>query len=75
MRKERKMDNYLLYLLKVSTGIILFYTCYVLFFSRDTFYIRNRFFLIGVFVLSIIVPLIEFHNAPLVLLHQNPRTF
>ena len=56
------MDNLLLYLLKVSAGIMLLYLCYILFFSKDTFYLRNRIFLIGLLLLSIIIPLLKVFN-------------
>lgn len=56
------MDNLFLYLLKVSAGTMLFYLCYVLFFSEDTFYLRNRIFLIGLLLLSIIIPLLKVFN-------------
>src|ERR1035437_11107135 len=56
------MDNLLLYLLKVSFGTMMFYLCYNLFFSKDTFYLRNRIFLIGLLLLSIIIPLLQVFN-------------
>jgi len=56
------MDNLLLYLLEVSVVTILLYLCYVLFFSKDTFYLRNRIFLIGLLLLSIIIPLQNVFN-------------
>jgi len=56
------MDNLLLYLLKISAGIILFYLSYILFFSRDTFYQRNRVFLIGILMLSIVFPSLKISN-------------
>jgi beta-lactamase regulating signal transducer with metallopeptidase domain len=56
------MDNLFLYLLKVSTGTMLLYLCYFLFFSKDTFYLRNRIFLIGLLLLSIIIPLLNVFN-------------
>ena len=62
MRKGRKMDNLLLYLLKVSVVTMLLYLCYILFFSKDTFYFRNRIFLIGLLLLSIIIPLLNVFN-------------
>lgn len=57
------MDNLLLYLLKVSIGLILFYIIYFLFFSRDTFYLRNRIFLLGILLLSVLIPFLEFDNS------------
>jgi beta-lactamase regulating signal transducer with metallopeptidase domain len=56
------MDNLLLYLLKVSVVTMLLYLCYILFFSKDTFYLRNRIFLIGLLLLSIIIPLMNVFN-------------
>jgi beta-lactamase regulating signal transducer with metallopeptidase domain len=56
------MDNLLLYLLEVSIGISLFYLSYILFLSRDTFYLRNRIFLIGALLLSILIPLMKVFN-------------
>ncbi len=53
------MDNLLIYLLKVSIGIILFYLSYILLFSRDTFYLRNRIFLIAILLLSILIPVLK----------------
>jgi TonB family protein len=53
------MDNILLNLLKVSAGTTLFYFCYLLFFRKDTFYLRNRIFLILTLVLPLIVPAIK----------------
>ncbi len=50
------MDNLLLYLLKVSAGTTLFYLCYLLFFRKDTFYLRNRIFLILTLLLPAIFP-------------------
>lgn len=56
------MDNFLLYLLKVSVAMIVFYLSYILFFGRDTFYRRNRFLLVGILLLSVIIPLPGFFN-------------
>ncbi|MCX6328185.1 MAG: M56 family metallopeptidase [Bacteroidia bacterium] len=53
------MDNLLLYLLKVSAGTTLFYLCYLLLFSKDTFYLRNRIFLILTLLLPTILPAIK----------------
>jgi beta-lactamase regulating signal transducer with metallopeptidase domain len=55
------MDNLFSYLLEVSIGTMLLYLCYFLFFSKDTFYLRNRIFLIGLLLLSIIFPLNVFN--------------
>jgi TonB family protein len=53
------MDNLLLYLLKVSAGTALFYLLYLLFFRKDTFYQRNRIFLILTLILPAIFPLLK----------------
>lgn len=53
------MENFLLYLLKVSAGTIVLYLFFLLFFSRDTFYLRNRIFLIMILILPVIIPLIK----------------
>ena len=58
------MDNLLVYLLKVSIVSMVAYLSYKLFFSRDTFYLRNRIFLILILVLSIIIPLFKIFNLP-----------
>lgn len=57
------MDNLLIYLLKVSTGTMLIYLTYRFFFSKDTFYLRNRIFLAGLLILSIILPLLNVFNT------------
>jgi TonB family protein len=59
LRKEGKMDNLLIYLFKVSIGTTLLYIGYLLLFSKDTFYIRNRILLILILLLPIILPAIK----------------
>jgi TonB family protein len=53
------MDNLLLYLLKVSAGTALLYLCYLLLFRKDTFYRRNRIFLILTLLMPTIFPAIK----------------
>jgi TonB family protein len=53
------MDNLLLYLLKVSAGITLFYLCYLIFFRKDTFFLRNRIFLVLTLLLPSIIPALK----------------
>jgi TonB family protein len=50
------MDKLLLYLLKVSACTTVFYLCYLLLFRKDTFYMRNRIFLILTLLLPAILP-------------------
>lgn len=53
------MDNLVIYLLKVSGCLGIFYISYILFFSKDTFYFRNRILLILMLLLSYIIPVIS----------------
>lgn len=53
------MNNLFLYLLKVSAATTLFYLCYLLLFRKDTFYLRNRIFLILILILPAIIPVIK----------------
>lgn len=53
------MDNLLLYLLKVSVATMVLYLAYLLLFSRDTFYRRNRILLIGILLISILLPFLK----------------
>lgn len=53
------MNELIAYLLKVSAGTILLYLCFVLFFRKDTFYLRNRIILILTILLPLLIPLIQ----------------
>ena len=53
------MDKLLFDLLKVSAGTTLFYCLYLIFFRNDTFYLRNRIFLILTLVLPTLIPLLK----------------
>jgi TonB family protein len=60
------MDNMHLYLFRVSAVTLFLYLLYFLFFSRDTFYLRNRIYLLLTLILPVILPLIkmpEFSNG------------
>jgi hypothetical protein len=54
------MDNLLLYLLKVTAGTTLFYLAYLVLFNMDTFYLRNRIFLILTYLLPVIFPVCRY---------------
>jgi TonB family protein len=54
------MDNFLLYVPEVAAGSALFCISYMIFFRKDTFYIRNRIILILSILLPVIVPLLTF---------------
>jgi bla regulator protein blaR1 len=56
------MNNLLLYFFKMSAGTILFYICYLLFFRNDTFYKRNRSYLILNLLLPALLPLLNLTN-------------
>ena len=53
------MDNLLLYLLKVTSITTLFYVSYLFFFSKDTFYKRNRIILILILLVPTILPALK----------------
>jgi TonB family protein len=50
------MENFLIYLLKASTGIMLFYLFYYLVLRKETFYVSNRLYLIAGLALAVILP-------------------
>jgi TonB family protein len=52
------MDNLFVNLLKMTAGTTLLYLCYLLFFRKDTFYLRNRIYLILTLVLPTFIPFI-----------------
>jgi len=53
------MDNLILYLFKVATGTIFLFVIYLFLFSRDTFYNRNRFLLLLILVIPLVIPLLK----------------
>jgi len=53
------MNDFLLYLLKVSAGIGIIYLVYLTIFSKDTFYLRNRILLILALLLPPVFPLLK----------------
>jgi len=53
------MNDTIIYLLKVSAGISLMYLFFLLFFSRDTFYFRNRIYLILALLLPFLAPIVR----------------
>ncbi len=54
------MDNFLIYLLKVAAGTVLFLSMYVILFRKETFYIRNRIILILSILIPVIIPLLTY---------------
>jgi len=53
------MDNLVLYMLKVATGTIFLYAIYLFLFSKETFYNRNRFLLLLILVIPLVIPLLK----------------
>lgn len=53
------MGEFLIYIIKSSLCLVLFYLFYKVLLSRDTFYRFNRFALLGLMVVSLVVPFIE----------------
>ena len=70
MRKGKKMNNLLIYLLSVSFGTTLLYLCYLLLFRKDTFYNRNRILLILILLLPMVFPAIK---IPVVSVIESPE--
>lgn len=59
------------YLLKVSAGTAAFYLLYSLLLQRDTFFNRNRFYLLGASFASLVIPLINFSQYPEAVIPQT----
>lgn len=53
------MNPVAIYLVKVSGAFALFYFCYACMLSRDTYFVRNRFYLLGCMIFSLAVPFIK----------------
>ena len=53
------MGTFLVYILKSAACLAVFYLFYKLLMSRDTFHRFNRFALLGLLVLSSLLPLVE----------------
>jgi hypothetical protein len=60
------MNDLLLYLLKSSVCLALFYTIYWAFLKKETYFVMNRFYLLGSIAASFILPLIKFPSPFLV---------
>lgn len=54
------MENLLLYFAKANGLIIAFYVMYVLFLRKETFFVKNRIYLILGLMVSLVLPLITF---------------
>ena len=66
------MENFLIYLLKASTGIMLFYLFYYLVLRKETFYVSNRLYLIAGLILAIILPAFPVsYTTPVALINNS----
>lgn len=54
------MTKLLLYFLEVSALLTLLYGCYYLLLKKETFFSFNRFFLIAILMISLVLPMISF---------------
>lgn len=63
------MENIIVFLIKASAGIALFYIVYWLFLRKETFFRANRVFLLGALVLATALPLFPFHYEVATLLN------
>lgn len=54
------MIKFLIYLLESSTILAVFYVLYIVVMKKETFFNLNRFFLIGIVVFSLLLPLMSF---------------
>src|SRR5690554_34482 len=57
------MEDVLYYLLKVSAATTVFYFAYYLLLRRNKDFVFNRFYLLGSFLLSFIIPLATFKTS------------
>ena len=69
------MENFLIYLLKASTGIMLFYLFYYLVLRKETFYVSNRLYLIAGLALAVILPAFPISYTTPVALINNSEFF
>lgn len=58
------MARLILYLLESSAMLSLFYLLYMLMLRKETFFNLNRFFLLGIVVVSLLFPLVSFEFSP-----------
>ena len=69
------MEYYLIYLLKASIGIILFYLFYYLVLRKETYYVSNRMYLIAGLILAVMLPAFPISYTSQVALIDNSDFF
>lgn len=57
---HKRMSSFILYLLEASFVLAVLYGVYRLLLSKETFFSFNRFFLLAVLILSLLLPLVSF---------------
>jgi hypothetical protein len=55
------METFIVFLIKASTGTILFYLVYWLFLRNETFHNANRWYLLSALFISVLIPLFPVH--------------
>jgi TonB family protein len=58
------MNSLILYLAEAGGSLLVFYLVYWLFLRRDTFFMMNRFYLLGMVLFSVLVPLLPLRLLP-----------
>jgi bla regulator protein blaR1 len=66
------MNPFAIYLVKVTGAFALFYLCYLLFLKTDTFFNRNRFYLLGSLAIAVVLPLLKI-TVRTVYVQQTPQ--
>ena len=66
------MNSLFIYLFESSVCLLVFYFFFWLFLSRDTFFSRNRYYLLGAIILSLTIPLLSSNFK--VKTHKKPTT-
>ncbi len=69
------METLFSFLIKSSTGIVVFYMVYWLFLRKETFYQANRWFLVSALLVSVLAPLFPVHYAVVVEPENNTTIF
>jgi len=67
------MGTFILFILKWAFGLILLFSAYKLLLSKETFYHFNRIALLGILVLSALLPFYEMRLAPTPLIESTQR--
>ena len=60
------MPEFLSYIIQVNICFAVLFICYMLFFRKSGFHTLNRFVLLGLSLISFVLPLLAFTNTPLV---------